>query len=100
MKQGPQCEKAIGTSSRAYREGRSMFWSFGVLGAPFRHLDRVYIPIEMPIFSSNRGYIGGFNSPFYRPFCHPDNVKMRRKFELSWSDCSVSCFVRSNNTDV
>ena len=31
MKQGPRCENAIGTSSRAYREGRSMFWSFGVL---------------------------------------------------------------------
>ena len=37
--------------------------------SPFQHLDHIYIPIEMAIFSSNRGYIGRLKTTFSRSFC-------------------------------
>jgi hypothetical protein len=45
-----------------------MIWNFRVL-APRCNPDHVYILVKMPVFSTNRGHIGGSNAAFCRVVC-------------------------------
>ena len=70
MERSMQRDRGTG-ASRGYGEGQLMSWPFRVVApsGPLSHLDHVYIPTEMPIFSSNRGHIGRFKAAFNCPFC-------------------------------
>jgi len=69
---GSQRNKVTVGPCKWYGEGQEHFWWFGV-SAPrcISHTlsnNYVHIAVEMPLFSTNRGHIGGFNAALHLPF--------------------------------